>query len=413
MEQIHIKYYNRLVKVLIKKLTSNDIAKKYADIYLNYLDMITEGINSNSTQSEYEDAIVKLLQVFEELQELDHSNIDNYKCIEINKPETDRNDDAHIQAFVDEITHNLDDVLARPEIKSTVYSQAIRERALQILDNIKKIKANNSERRIKIIASLLMLSVLIGAPIHLFLGIRKKTDYRVVYPTREIIYDTKKQQEDLEFYHGMPVVGNILSYNDENLEFNDVADNAYVYKEDGYHYCYYVLKEMTPWEKIGREAVRHVRSCTIGANEIGTAINIGEFDNLYYTYGGTETKEVILVSEVPRIDRKFYSEEENAGVNTYEVILYDQNITEPINVAVAKDYTDLYLLLAFELFLWVTVVEITNGLLIEGVIENLMAISQNKKLLASQRENARKLHDEYVKIYNSVKKKLKKKHKNK
>lgn len=397
--------FDGLLDIIKDKLYSINIDEEYASMCLQTLSDISAKVNESNSQEVYNWAIDSLYVILDELKQFEQTQDDYYAPITMKK------DEKELIEFIDSISNNIDGMVKEDRIAN---KQRIVNELKRLMADIKKHKNNIRLARLKVISSLLTLSLLISVPINAFMGIKKKTEYKTIYPTIETIYDTETSYEyDLEYYQGKPVVGNILSYSNEELEYYPVGENGYVLREDGYHNCYYEIIERTPWTIIDREAVRKVRTCIIPVNELGNVIDLDNFDSMFITYNGTEEKEIILKNEVPRSDRKFYSEEENKDKNTYQVIKYDQNLNNPITVSVPNDYSDVYVIMMTELLIWISIVEMSHGLITESIIKSLKSISENKKITKEQKIKLDQLYKSYVKKYQKKKQKTKRKNKNK
>lgn len=401
--------FDGLMDIIKDKLNSGTIDEKYVSLCMQSLDDISAKVNENASQEVYNWAVDALYVILNELKQLEQTENDNDYSASIKKEEND------LAKFMETVIFNLNELNNERTSQKTVANKKKMLGELKCLRNdIKKLNKDIRLTRLKVISCLLTLSLLISVPISTFFGIKKRTEYKTVYPTHETIYDTETSYEyDMEYYHGAPVVGNVLSYNNENLEFEHVGDMGYVINEDGYYNCYYKIIEKTPWTIQNREAIREVRTCIVAVNEIGNVVDLDTFDDLYARYNGTTEKEIILKSEVPRSDRKFYADEENKERNTYEVIRYDQDLNEPITIAIPNDYRDVYVILFSELLIWLCIVECSRGLITETMIKSLKRISDDKRLTKAQKIKLDKLYNSYVSLFPPVKEKKKRRTKNK
>lgn len=392
--------FDGLLDIIKDKLNNGDIDEQFASICLKSLDEISAKVNESTNQDIYNWGVDALYCILNELRQFELTN--DYIVDPIQEEE-------NLTLLIDNISDNINKAFKEDESSNTAANKKrIINQLKDIKINIKKLNKDVRLTRLKVISYLLTLSLLISVPIYTFFGIRKRTEYKTVYPTHETIYDTETSYEnDFAYYHGMPVVGNVLSHNIENLEFMPVGETGYVLNDDGYHNCYYKIVERTPWTIINREAVREVRTCIIPVNEIGDVVNIDEFDTLYNTYNGTMEKEIILKSEISRSDRKFYADEENENRNTYEVIRYDQYLNQPVTIAIPNDYRDLYIILFSEFLIWLCIVEGSHDLIIAAIIKSIKHIKNTKELTNKQQAKLDALYNSYVSIFHPEEQKKK------
>ncbi len=397
MNKVYEDEYKDLLRYLYDKLHSNCIEKKYVDIYLMYLSDLEERVKNNPIKEVYEIAINDLYVMLNEVDALDHSQPDNYHLINFKNKE---DENLELDKFVVDVSDNIN---KNDEINE-INKKDIINKLYNYRENIKKLGYNIFEARIKMVAYLLMISVLLALPISTFFFIKKKNDYKTLYSTKSMTYTSLTDKNYGEgIYNGFPIAGNVFTYDNSYQEFNYVGDEGYIPKSDGYYgydNCYYEIIEKTPWEKNGLEASRTIRMCTIPVSKIGDLITLKDIAKLFNIYGSISRKEIVLVNEIPRSDRDFYRNSLNEGKNIYEIKRYTQDLNNSVTILLDKDYTDLFMVLASELLIWLCIIEINQGPIIESVLMAIETIKNNKKITKEQYDKLDKLYNYYLSVYN-------------
>ena len=397
MNKIYEDEYMDLLRYLYDKLHSNCIEKHYADVYLMYLSDLKDRVRNNPIKEVYEIAINDLYVMLKEVDALDHSQPDNYHLINF---KSKKEENLELDKFIADVSNNIN---KNDEINDT-NKQVIIDRLNKYKQNIKRFKYSMAETRVKIIAYLLMIAVLLALPISAFFSIKKKNDAKALYSTKTVTYTSLLDKKyDDGFYKGFPIAKNTLIYNVNYQELNYVGDEGYIPKSDGnygYDNCYYEIIEKTPWEKNDLEAFRTIRMCTIPVSKIGDLITLKDISKLFNIYGTVSKKEVILVNEIPKSDRNFYRDSDNEGKNIYEIKRYTQDLNNSVTILLDKDYTDLFMVLASELLIWLCIIEINQGPLIESVLMAIEDINNNKIITKEQYDKLDKLYNYYLSIYN-------------
>ena len=350
MKSSYEKEYQALIEIIKDKLNDNSIDIKIRGIYETYIEIIEESIRDKKSEETYHLAIDNLLNTLNEIEELDHSNENNY--IEISLP------------------HKQDNNMSEEELEYKINK-------LERQQKVTKSKIKGAY--ISIISYVLSLSILIGAPISAYIK-AKNTPKEKLYKTYKEIHTTLDR--DYEVMEPGYIYTNA----------NDVAKYTTTYEKKLPYEETIEIKEYSPWITEGTESMRKVVAIEKDASVLGNRIYETDLPNLVLGYGSHQENEYKYTVEIPYDERNYTQK-------IYEITRLVQNVNDYIEKDLPiSTYTNLIILLLTELLLCFCYREITETTLLENLIGEIIKLKNSKRISKEQSQELEKLAYEYLSI---------------
>lgn len=358
--------YQSLLDYVKEKITDNYLDSKSQVIYLEYIRIIEENINENASFKEYSLAIDSLLKTLDEIKKVDHSNADNYVELKENKEKE--------QAINKEKSDLLEHKINKLEQSNSILKKKIR-----------MYKCN-------VVSYVLALSIFIGLPVGMYVK-AKNTPKEKLYKTYKEIHTTiDKKYEVMK-------PGYIYINADDIATYKASYEELLPYEET------IEIKEYSPWITEGYESKRKVVTILKDVSSLDNKIYERDLPNLVLGYGTHQEYEYKYNKDISYDDRQYTDK-------IYEIT----KLVQDTNDYIEKDlpisaYTDFVIVVLTELLIILCEIEMTENTMLGHLIDEIIKLSNNKKISAKHKRELNKLMYEYLNI-NKRQSKIKKKEKN-
>ena len=345
--------YQALLDYVKEKISDNYLDSKSQSIYLEYIKIIEENVYKNATYEAYSTAIDLLLKTLDEIKKIDHSNEDNYVEFKLNK-----------------------------KTKAAI----IKEKSNLLEQKINELKQSNSILKKKIrmykcnvISYVLALSIFIGLPVGMYVK-AKNTPKERLYKTYKEIHTTV----DKEYEIMRP--GYIYVNADDIATYKASYEELLPYEES------IEIKEYSPWITEDTESKRKVVTILKDASSLDDKIYERDLPNLVLGYGTHQEYEYKYNKDISYDDRQYTDK-------IYEIT----KLVQDTNDYIEKDlpistYTDFIIVVLTELLIILCEIEMTENTMLGHLIDEIIKLSNNKKISNIQRKKLNKLIHEYLNI---------------
>ena len=345
--------YQSLLDYVKEKISDNYLDSKSQSIYLEYIRIIEENVYKNATYEAYSTAIDLLLKTLDEIKKIDHSNADNYVELKENKEKE--------QAINKEKSDLLEHKINELEKSNSILKKKIR-----------MYKCN-------VISYVLALSIFIGLPVGMYTKAKNTPKERLYKTYKEIHTTVDKEYEIMKpgyiYINANDVVKYTTSY-EELLPYEETIE----------------IKEYSPWITEGTESERKVVTILKDASSLDDKIYERDLSNLVLDYGTHQEYEYRYNVEIPYDDRQYTDK-------IYEIT----KLVQDTNDYIEKDlpisaYTDFVVVVLTELLFILCEIEMTENTILGHLIDEIIKLSNNKKISNIQRKKLNKLIHEYLNI---------------